>query len=518
MAALSNDDDRGRPDRVVYGFMALPVVAVLIIASTLAFQTRVNHLPLAGLALFTGLLSLVPLILDQGRPPSKRHVFLTLISLSWGVAYALPVFTYYLPFGGYTPSDNSTMRALHPRDLARGQAVVLLAYLMLISGYSLPLGRVVARMTPRPRRDWPLAAGLLAAVILIPLGWFIYLSGQFGLLPLRAGSGALGVLASSTIFGIALLALLYMRFGSRIAYLMLCGAIPPTMIFNFFTGSKGLFFAPLAMVPIAYVVVRRRFRVRWLAFAVVAFSLFYPVAQFYREVVLEENTLKAIDVLGDPQRALRGMSAFFERSDLGQYTLQGMLMTTVRFDSLSIASKIIRDTPERVPFQNGRTIGYIFISYIPRVLWPGKPEITVGQWVTDNYTGVGIRSNTGPSWIGEFYFNYGLPGVIIGMFLLGIYFRALHETVLQPDAPLPAAWFAVIAINHVVPAMGSGLVTPINVIGFYGGFVLLVHIAMRFIGFTAPFGSVSTRAGGRVSARPASSRRPTGTRVPAATR
>ena len=67
---------------------------------------------------------------------------------------------------------------------------------------------------------------------------------QFGILPKRVGSGFLGMISNSTYFGIALLMLTYLRHRSREALMMMLLLIPPSMAFNFLTGSKTAFFSP----------------------------------------------------------------------------------------------------------------------------------------------------------------------------------------------------------------------------------------------------------------------------------
>jgi hypothetical protein len=481
--------DGSRPQVAAVGLAALPIVGMLIFAFGMLLGTRPAHVPMLALALATGMLSLVPLLLDQARPPERRHVFLTLLSISWGVGFALPIFTQYFALGGYDPSlGPTTLLGMHPADVVNGQVLVLVGFVSMLVGYAAPLGAVLARGLPQPRRDWSLTGALAVALVMIPLGWALFLMGQFGLVPRWAGSGVLGVLAATATFGIALLMAIYLRYRSRIAFLILWLAVPPTMGFNFFTGSKGLFFAPLAMVALTYVVVNRRFRIRWGVTAVVVFSLFYPISQFYREVVLEGFTRRSVEVLADPEDALRRVSTYASTFEFRELFLQGLAMTSTRFSGLDLATIIMRDTPDRVPFQGGWTIGYVFMAYIPRVLWPGKPMLSIGQWVTDHYGGgPSIRSQTGPTWVGELFFNFGWSGVVLGMFLLGMYFRVLNGSVYQARAPLPVVWTAVAAAYYVVPAVNSSLTPPINVVPFYGGMIFAIHLIVIFVGGAVSF-------------------------------
>ena len=114
--------------------------------------------------------------------------------------------------------------------------------------------------------------------------------------------------------------------------------------------------------------------------------------------------------------------------------------------------------------------------------------------------GPGIRSQTGPTWVGELFFNFGWSGVVLGMFVLGVYFRVLNGTVYQHAAPLPLQWTAVAAAYYVVPAVNSSLTPPINVVPFYGGVILAIHLIVVFVGGTVPF-----RSGAAAPSVPASS-------------
>ena len=93
------------------------------------------------------------------------------------------------------------------------------------------------------------------------------------------------------------------------------------------------------------------------------------------------QTQKTTEILSDPGRAVGRISGFITGADPGEYMLAGLKATGIRLDALGIATVIVRDTPERVPYQNGRTLALIPISYIPRILWPGKPSIASSSYI-----------------------------------------------------------------------------------------------------------------------------------------
>jgi hypothetical protein len=174
------------------------------------------------------------------------------------------------------------------------------------------------------------------------------------------------------------------------------------------------------------------------------------------------------------------LSSFAGGSEISNYFMQGLLSTGARLDMLGITSLIVRDTPSVVPYQGGWSLGYIPISFIPRILWEGKPEFRIGGWVTANYGGgPHIISSTGPGWIGELYFNFGLAGVIIGMLFIGTLFRTLHETLFRADATIPALLACVVVLWTTCPTMEGTLLTPISGGIFRLTPILLTHLLIR---------------------------------------
>ena len=90
-------------------------------------------------------------------------------------------------------------------------------------------------------------------------------------------------------------------------------------------------------------------------------------------------------------------------------------------------------TPARQPFANGETLLDGFIALVPRILWPEKPFALGGSAFMSRYTGIRFDGDVSIStnYLFEFYVNFGLPGVTIGMFFLGICIAALEALFYQ---------------------------------------------------------------------------------------
>lgn len=68
----------------------------------------------------------------------------------------------------------------------------------------------------------------------------------------------------------------------------------------------------------------------------------------------------------------------------------------------------------------GRTLREAALSFIPRLLWPDKPQAGSGNLVSQ-YTGIEFAENTavGIGQVMEFYVNFGSPMVFLGFLLFG---------------------------------------------------------------------------------------------------
>jgi hypothetical protein len=97
---------------------------------------------------------------------------------------------------------------------------------------------------------------------------------------------------------------------------------------------------------------------------------------------------------------------------------------------IAVFSKVVEDTPERVPYWNGETYLPLFTSYIPRIFWPDKPNQLTGNQFGHRYgfldTNDFFTSINFP-WIVEMYANFGNLGVLIGMPLVGSFLAFLDR-------------------------------------------------------------------------------------------
>jgi hypothetical protein len=84
------------------------------------------------------------------------------------------------------------------------------------------------------------------------------------------------------------------------------------------------------------------------------------------------------------------------------------------------------------PFWYGKPLLNFFVSLgPPRFIWKSKPVITANGNEFGRRIGVLAPDNTGtfvgPTFVGDWYMNFGVPGIIGGMFFLGLLFRVVFD-------------------------------------------------------------------------------------------
>lgn len=93
-----------------------------------------------------------------------------------------------------------------------------------------------------------------------------------------------------------------------------------------------------------------------------------------------------------------------------------------RLSGYILMSRVVTQTPSEIPYWKGETYRPIMTSFIPRAIWPGKPEERFGAAFghryrmlapTDKWTSLNIP------WVVEMYANFGRWGVLTGMTLVG---------------------------------------------------------------------------------------------------
>ena len=84
----------------------------------------------------------------------------------------------------------------------------------------------------------------------------------------------------------------------------------------------------------------------------------------------------------------------------------------------------------RVDYLYGRSLWEGLLALVPRALWPDKPVVAGSPKIVSEMTRLRLSTTTsfGVGNVMEFQINFGIPGLIIGFFVLGFLIRALDRS------------------------------------------------------------------------------------------
>jgi hypothetical protein len=103
-----------------------------------------------------------------------------------------------------------------------------------------------------------------------------------------------------------------------------------------------------------------------------------------------------------------------------------------RTNQLATVAWVMDLTPRPVPYWNGETYLSVFAALVPRAVWPDKPEQDLGQQFGHRY-GLLDPQDTSTSYnfpmLAESYANFGWPGIILVMGLVGAIYRVIENAV-----------------------------------------------------------------------------------------
>jgi hypothetical protein len=169
------------------------------------------------------------------------------------------------------------------------------------------------------------------------------------------------------------------------------------------------------------------------------------------------------------------------------FLISGFNATVSRFSESPSMAVMLDRGPQALNLRPGETLLWTFESFVPRAIAPNKVDPgTFGNLYGRDY---GLISNkdyttsiaTPPA--DEFYFNYGIPGVLIGMFLLGGAYRLIADYLADRRAnPVALGVYAMLALPLVESQesiIAQGLFGVIKL-----GLVLVILLAV-IIGFTS---------------------------------
>ncbi len=206
-------------------------------------------------------------------------------------------------------------------------------------------------------------------------------------------------------------------------------------------------FTPFVFIGVLYVLIsiyyKKKFPIIFSLIVIILFISLYSSKQIYRNIISDEKFPQGIEnptILGHIENVARIAGIQWIGSTSGKNEILGVHFGSIgantlrpptkRISLLPLLSHVVAHSPEPVPFWDGKSYSNLLTNFVPRAMWPGKPEERFGNSFghrynllhpTDTVTAVNIP------WLVELFANFGLWGVAIGMALFGILMACLDR-------------------------------------------------------------------------------------------
>jgi hypothetical protein len=225
------------------------------------------------------------------------------------------------------------------------------------------------------------------------------------------------------------------------------GFCPATVVVVWATvGGKTLTIVLMSLPAIAYWYARRSFPKKTvLAILLVTVFVVFPLYNTYRNVQGSKETSARLS------RTLDTAARWDERD----YLDRSLTAVMNRLAVVTSIAAVLRDVPESVEYRRGDTIFLAPIGVlIPRFLWPDKPNVSIGREFGVQFqmvNSVDRLTQIAPTFPAEFYWNFSLPGVVLGMFAFGAAMRAFYQRfgAPRPAMPLTVATYTTLLVTFL---------------------------------------------------------------------
>ena len=448
-------------------------------------------LPLALLSAGILVVGLVPGLLYLGSRTHRAIPFLPLVGLYYAVFWGLPVFLLRRATSALPGYDNA-IAAVSASVLATVLGGVTLMLLFFQIGRLSLCRRIPTIRLPDAYPDTGLVV-LLWALLLGHLGYFfveplkqVPSIGQF-LQPVGYLSyGMFYILWRERRIPAwhSIIVFLFI-FPAELVAMSLNGLLTPVVLILIFLycihvyATRKVNIIPLIIVPV---------------FLVGAYSIVPTFRQltWYQDTGAAGGTLETLDRL---QFAVRGsfgkLYGWLSNDPPGTLTSRVARPFAHRISHVVKFAYVFEKTPGEVPYWKGATYKPLLTSFIPRAVWPGKPEERLGQAYGHRY-GILNPPDTITSvnvpWLTELYVNFGVAGILLGMSLVGLVLAILEKLFNSPEmTSLEAATGATILFplfyQESNVSLMTGSILPLTVallIFFHGGLRLLAWFGRRW--------------------------------------
>jgi hypothetical protein len=350
--------------------------------------------------------------------------------------------------------------------------LIIAGYLALFAGYMGTIGAKIGGWLEKflPNRDYDETSCIGPGTVLLVLGIlttvFAFVLGIIGFQlgdEINSYDGL--IIATTQLWVEASFVLCFILF-RRAKWDIIGAGISAVLLFTFiaralFAGNRGSLLTFFSIVLLAYVLAGRTFKFRQATVAGCVLVVCVIAGMIYGTAFRSVKGTESRISIGDYTDNI-----FDTLDQVGQKDSISVLETATstlaeRIDTISSVAVVVSNYEQLLPYEEQYGLDNniwkdLTTFFVPRILWPGKPVASDARKYGDLYFDYGENSFAITP-IGDLLRNFGVAGVPIGMFLLGILLRVLYRTFVENQGRV--LWRCAIYFM---------LLTAISYEGFYG--------------------------------------------------
>lgn len=373
-------------------------------------------------------------------------------------------------------------------DLPLTIVIIALGFASLALGYLVPIGSVVGRIADRllPKADYSPQAFVLPAILLLILGVantiFAFTVGLFGYQISTESNIYGGLIYLATLFRVEASFILWLVIFRQPKFTAITVFIIATLAVvdlgsALFAGNRGTVIQVFVVIFLAYIFSGRRFTFKHGAIGATLLTLGITIGMIYGTTF---RMVKGTEARQSSEQYTENiLQTFDEVGRTGTYDTVSMGLTALseRIDIVSTLAVVVSNYEKLAPYEEAYGLDDNIWTdtttfFIPRVVWAQKPNASDARKYSDLYFNTG-ESSFAITPMGDLLRNYGIIGVPVGMFLLGVILRFVYSSLVHSERP--PIWRAAVYFM---------LLTSVSYEGFYG----TVIPTMFKVGFTAIVG------------------------------
>lgn len=464
---------RGQSKRILFFIVNLLILAL---AGTALTTNEHAHIGDALFVILLAILCTLPLLFIS----------------SYRGKYSLMIVFLAYYFGSFGAKDLVTLISNEPLSglapdafLSGGELVILLGAVCFILGY-LSIARLYPeRSSGLLSRDWSPAVMLTAGIVIWAIGFYVTATWQFGVGDRfarasisQAYGGFVSLFRILQPLGSLILIYLFLTSRSKVSLLVLVATMLADIVLGFVGDSKEIAVRAPILYLFSAVLLRERLPlaqgIAFLLAASIAFSLFSA----YRNEVHSRNESRdqAFSRLDS-----RLGSIARQGDSLGERFAGGLEYLTDRITVKIYVELTVERTGKDVEFLNGYTIEPLLYAFIPRFIAPDKADSSMTGQLFNREFNISADPDTyiSMSQLGELYWNFGWPGVIGGMMMIGALMGALGSILrLDTISSLPRFLLLLLTIYMLCLRFEGALAATYTLWARAAVLLLLLHMLM----------------------------------------